>query len=114
MRKKTRDMDRIRFRDIKPYCVVASLDDLCGPESGVIHLPHWVRWQDDKDVDISDLGGARMAYQALLAEGDETVQAQLLNRRVLQRIWPQLHLDQRVRDLWESRFPELTVADVTQ
>ena len=59
MRKKTRDMDRIRFRDIKPYCVVTSLDDLRGPERGVIHLPHWVRWQDDKDVDISDLGGAR-------------------------------------------------------
>ena len=107
-------MERVRFIDIKPYAVVASLDELCGPETGMIHLPHRVRWQDDKDVDISDLGGARMAYQALLAEGDETVQAQLLNRRVLQRIWPQLHLDQRVRDLWESRFPELTVADVTQ
>ena len=106
-------MERVRFRDIKPYAVVASLDELRGPEAGVIHLPHRARWQDDKDVDISDLGGARMAYQALLAEGDEAVQAELLNRNVLQRLWPQLHLDQRVRDLWESRFPELAVVDVT-
>ena len=100
-------MDRIRFRDLKPYCAVANLDELRGPESGVIHLPIWVRWQDDRDVDISDLGGARMAYQALLAEGTEEIQAELLNKDVLQRLWPQLHLDQRVRDLWETRFPEL-------
>lgn len=105
-------MERVRFRDIKPYSVVSSLDELRGPEAGVIHLPHRVRWQED--VDISDLGGARMAYQALLTEGDETNQAQLLNRRVLRRLWPRLHLDQRVRDLWESRFPGLAVADVTE
>ena len=51
------------------------------------------------------------SYQALLAEGDEAVQAELLNRNVLQRLWPQLHLDQRVRDLWEAQFPELSSTD---
>lgn len=68
----------------------------------------WVRWQDDGDVDVTEPGGARMAYQALLAEGTGEIQAELLNKATLVRLWPQLNLDARVRDLWESRFPELT------
>lgn len=78
----------------------------------LIHLPHRVRWQDDKDVDISDLGGARMAYLALLAEGDEVFQVELLNKTDLLRLWPQLHLDRRVRGFWEVRFPELAAGSV--
>lgn len=100
-------MDRVRFRDIKPYEVVDSLDDLHGPAQGTIRLPIWVRWLDDGDIDVTDLGGARMAYQALLAEGTDEIQAQLMNKNTLMRLWPQLSLDSRVRELWEGRFPEL-------
>lgn len=100
-------MERVRFRDLKPYEVVASLDDLHGPAEGTIHLPIWVRWLDDGDIDVTDLGGARLAYQALLAEGTDEIQAQLMNKTILLRLWPQLSLDSRVRDLWEERFPEL-------
>lgn len=102
--------ERVRFRDIKPYEVVGSLDDLHGPAEGTIRLPIWVRWLDDGDIDVTDLGGARMAYQALLAEGTVEIQAQLMNKSTLLRLWPQLSLDSRVRELWESRFPELTCA----
>lgn len=100
-------MDRVRFRDIKPYEVVGSLDDLRGPAQGTIRLPIWVRWLDDGDIDVTNLGGARMAYQALLAEGTGEIQAQLMNKNTLMRLWPQLSLDARVRELWEGRFPEL-------
>lgn len=61
---------RVRFRDVKPYDAPASLDELRGPYDGPIDLPHSVRWQADRfDVDVSNLGWRRMAYQALLAEG---------------------------------------------
>lgn len=101
------DGPRRRFRDFKPYDIVDSLDELRGPASGTIRLPHWVRWQADGDVDIDDPGGLRMAYQALLSEGTSEIQEQLLNRHLLTGVWPRLNLDDRVRDLWESRFVEL-------
>lgn len=100
-------MERVRFRDLKPYEIVASLDELRGPEQGTIRLPIWVRWLDDGDIDVSELGGVRLAYQALLAEGTDTIQAQLMNKNTLIRVWPLLSLDSRIRELWEQRFPEL-------
>lgn len=100
-------MDRVRFRDLKPYEVVDSLDDLKGPFHEPIRLPIWVRWIDDGDIDVTELGGARLAYQALLAEGTTEIQAQLINKDRLLQVWPHLILDSRVRDLWEGRFPEL-------
>lgn len=102
-----RDRQRVRFRDLKPYDVVASLDELRGPARGAISLPRWVRWQADGDVDVDDPGGLRMAYQALLSEGTAEVQTRLLNKLLLIAVWPELSLDSRVRDLWESRFVEL-------
>ena len=44
-------------------------------------------------------------------------QERLLNRDRLIELWPVLSLDQRVRDLWETRFPELrarTVRNVSE
>ncbi len=107
-----RHRQRVRFRDLKPYDVVASLDELRGPARGLISLPRWVRWQSDGDVDVGDPGGLRMAYQALLSEGTAEVQTRLLNRKLLIAVWPELSLEGRVRDLWESRFGELRPADV--
>lgn len=100
-------MNRVRFRDIKPYAVVDDLDELQGPRTGVIELPHRVFWQHDTRFDLTTFGGARTAYQELLAEGQKKDLVQFLNRELLVRIWPQLRLDPRVRELWESRFPEL-------
>ena len=99
---------RVRFRDLKPYYAPESLEAPRGPYHGRIDLPHRARWQaDHRGVDIDDLGGRRMAYQALLAEGSAADQERLLNRRRLVETWPLLNLDRRVLDLWEGRFPEL-------
>jgi len=35
-------------------------------------------------------------------------QVTILNRSILLELWPELILSARVRNLWESRFPELT------
>ena len=99
---------RVRFRDVKPYHAPTTLDSLHGPYHGLIDLPHGVRWQADRvGIDVDDVGGRRMAYQALLTEGRVAEQEHLLNRDRLIELWPVLNLDQRVRDLWEMRFPEL-------
>ena len=47
-------------------------------------------------------------YKAVLNEAG-TVQdlRSWINRRVLIELWPALWLPQRLRVLWESRFPEL-------
>ena len=35
---------RVYFRDVKPYAVVDSLDQLHGPAGGVVDLSHSVLW----------------------------------------------------------------------
>jgi hypothetical protein len=100
-------MQRVRFRDIKPYDVPNSLDELNGPYDGVVKLRHSVRWIGNGEIDVSTFPGTCVAYQALLAEGRVSDQEAGLNARKLIEVWPKLSLDRRVRDLWESRFPEL-------
>ena len=99
--------ERTRFRDVKPYFAPASLDQLQGPYSGEVELRHSVRWVGDGRVNIDTGGGVKMAYQALLTNGLVTDQIKGLNARRLIEVWPDLDLDQRIRDLWESRFPQL-------
>ncbi|PLS30177.1 transcriptional regulator [Bifidobacterium margollesii] len=99
---------RVRLRDIKPYRLPGSLDELRGPAHGRIRLRHAVRWAPgDGIVDLDEPGGVRMAYQALIAEGGETDQREGINAGLLVGSWPDLNLDPRVRRLWEERFPEL-------
>ncbi|MES2093195.1 MAG: hypothetical protein V4531_05210 [Actinomycetota bacterium] len=49
-----------------------------------------------------------MAYRATIQEGRTDDQVQILHRDLLIRIWPELMMPPRVRQLWEGRFPELT------
>ncbi len=99
---------RIKFREVKPYYAPESLDELHGPYSGTIVLDHSVRWTPGNRVaDLDTLGGRLMAYQALLAEGQVSDQVASINPRRLIETWPALNLDPCVRELWESRFPQL-------
>ncbi len=102
------DAARVRFRDVKPYWLPETLEDLRGPYSGTIDLPHHVRWLDDRfGIDVAVLGRRVMAYQALLSEATTEEQQRFLNAQRLIETWPQLRIDRRVRELWESRFPVL-------
>ena len=50
---------RVFLRDVKPYAVPASLNDLAGPATGELVLPHSVMWAPgDGRVDL-DVPGAR-------------------------------------------------------
>jgi hypothetical protein len=101
---------RVFYRDLKPYDVPDRLDDLRGPNDGRMELPLNVYWGPEAIVDLDTPGGVVKAYQAALREGRVADQVELLNRDLLVKIWPELLLPVRLRDLWESRFPELAVA----
>jgi len=71
-------------------------------------LPHHVHWGPRRDVSLSREGDVLTAYQATISEGMVADQVTILNRSILLELWPELILSARVRNLWESRFPELT------
>ena len=100
---------RVFFRDIKPYDVPSTLTELGGPAGGLLELPHSVYWGPERKVDLDTASGIRKAYQAVLREGTVEEQAAILNRDVLLHEWAELALPDRVRVMWESRFPELRV-----
>ena len=73
----------------------------------MIELPHSVYWGPERTVNLATPSGVRKAYQAALREGTVAEQAAILNRDVLQREWVELAIPDRVRGMWESRFPQL-------
>ncbi|MCI1748210.1 MAG: transcriptional regulator [Acidipropionibacterium sp.] len=104
----TETTEHLRFRDVKPIEAPDSLDELHGPATGAVTLPLRLRWvPGDRTYDVGETGGARVVYQAVLAEGTVEDQRQFLNRIRLIELWPDLNLDKRVIQLWEGRFPQL-------
>lgn len=99
---------RMFIRDVKPYEVPESLDDLRGPSGGVVELPHTLLWAPgDGRIDLDEKGGVGLVYRAVVAEGAVADQAAILNRDRLVEVWPELLLPRRARELWETRFPRL-------
>jgi len=99
---------RVFVRDVKPYAVPASLNDLAGPATGELVLPHSVMWAPgDGRVDLDVPGGASLAYRALLSEGSLEDILRLVNADRLRDVWGDLLLPRRVRSLWEAAFLEL-------
>lgn len=100
---------RVYFRDVKPYALVDSLDELRGPAGGVVSLSHSVLWAPGNGrIDLEEPGGTALAYQAVLAEGGVEDLVAVLDRSRLVTVWPDLMLPRRVRQLWASRFVELS------
>lgn len=102
---------RVFYRDIKPYVAPAKFDELRGPRAGRLELPLNVYWGPQATVDLDTLSGVVKAYEATLREGRVIDQVHLLNPDLLVEVWPELLLPDRVRELWESRFPELSNAE---
>lgn len=99
---------RVFYRDIKPYETPDALEALSGPAAGPLRLPTNVYWGPWGTVDLGISSDVLKAYQAVLREGRASDQVELLNRELLARVWPDLMLPARVRELWEARFPELS------
>ncbi|MBT2478132.1 hypothetical protein [Streptomyces sp. ISL-94] len=87
----------------------ASLDELAGPEHGVVELPLHVAWSGLRAYDL-DRPRLRMGlYRTVLAEGQHEDLVTLLSRDLLLAQWPVLRtlVSRHVRQVWEEAFPEL-------
>ena len=98
---------RVRFRDLKPYFTVDSLEDLQGPAHGVFELPVSVFWSGDPRFDLDVPGVRDYFYQSVLSNGSTEHISQYLNPELLLEVWPTLPLDQRVVELWHAQHPHL-------
>ncbi len=92
----------------RAFAVPERLEDLVGPGSGRLRLPDSVHWGPESSVDLAYWDDVAKAYEATLREGDLREVHTIVNPTLLRRWWSQLFLPARIRQAWESRFPELT------
>jgi hypothetical protein len=89
-----------------------ALEDLQGPQRGVVELPLTVAWSGLRAFDL-DQPRLRMGlYRTVLAEGMRDDLCRYLNAELLVYLWPVLRtlIGNTVRDVWEGAFPELRAA----
>lgn len=101
--------DYVPYGERKPYTVANSLDDLCGPTSGIVTLPHHIDWSGSPNKNLDIPGMLGVVYETVLNEASTTADLNaFLNREALIELWPTLWLPPKVRRLWHERFPDLT------
>ncbi|MDR7275954.1 hypothetical protein [Catenuloplanes atrovinosus] len=101
-----------RARPGRDALVVDALDELAGPEGGVVELPHRMVWQavDQRRFDLDDPWSRGRAYEIVLREAVRHEELRsLLSARLLRAVWADLHLPRGVRRAWQERFPQLSV-----
>lgn len=99
------------YGDRRPYVAPGRLADLTGPATGRVELPAAIGWTGRRCYDLSDLADARVFYERVLVDAlDPGIMTSVLNAQRLGELWPDLFLPHQVRDLWQSRFPELVAA----
>jgi len=105
---------RTSYGERRPYTVADNLDDLNGPTSGVVRLPHHLNWSGSPVYNLDNPDRLAEMYATVLREAStpDDIPAHL-NRHVLVRLWPTLGIPKRVRQLWRERFPELPAEDTS-
>jgi len=97
----------------KPYVVAERLDDLRGPTDGTVTLPQHLDWSGNASYDLDKPARLASMYRTVLNEASSTDDLHAwIDGRLLVRLWPTLWLPPQVRQLWESRFPELAASRV--
>lgn len=93
-------------RSDRPGQLPASLDDLHGPERGVVVLPRHLAWPGLREFDVTDTALRRSLYGIVLTQGRRNDVARYLNAKLLVEDWPFLRgsLDAKVRRNCERRL----------
>ena len=109
----TPDTGRVVFmaRPNRPTLVTATLEELRGPEHGIVELPQRLMWNPNRSFDLDNHDLLLWMYENVLREAiryDEL--RQWINGRILVRVWPELNLPRGVRQAWEGRYPQLRTA----
>lgn len=85
-----------------------SLEELHGPASGWVKLSHSLNWAPgSRRFDLDDDSAIKRVYISALAEGTLADVQAVVSKNRLARLWSELVLPKRVRDLWEDHFPGL-------
>jgi hypothetical protein len=88
--------------------IVDDLNELHGPTSGVIELPHRMFWQPDRRVDLDNPALLRWMYETVLREAVTVEELRSwLDGPTLVRVWRDLYIPRPIRYLWESQYPDL-------
>ncbi|MCJ1714642.1 hypothetical protein [Curtobacterium sp. VKM Ac-2922] len=102
--------NRVLYSNVKPYAVPARLEDLHGPEHGLLELPVNVYWGPNPVVDLDTDDGVDKAYQSVIQEGRIEDLVAILNPNRLRSVWADLLIPGRARAAWENRFPALAAS----
>ncbi|WP_405573676.1 transcriptional regulator [Streptomyces phaeochromogenes] len=96
---------RARYRRRLP----SSLDELTGPEHGMVALPLHIAWSGLRTLDLGRPRQRMSLYRTVLAEGMLEDLCRFLNRDILLELWPVLHklISRAIKDVWEEAFLEL-------
>jgi hypothetical protein len=96
------------YADRRPYVLPVSLEDLAGPDSGLVRLPAALGWTGRRCYDLDESSDARVLYERVIVEAfDVDVVVRVLDAARLLAAWPHLYLPAQAKRLWEERFPEL-------
>lgn len=102
---------RVLYSEQRPYTVADSLGELVGPTTGLVELPSRLDWSEQGTYDLDEPRELNLMYEVVLREAmDVQDLRRYLDGPMLRTVWRRLFLPQRVRDLWERRFPELADA----
>ena len=97
-----------RYQDQRHYVVISDLSELEGPLEGTILLDSKLDWSGGAEYHLDEPGDVIVMYQTVLNEATEPDDLRRwINRNALRDLWASLWLPARLRELWESRFPEL-------
>ena len=102
------------YADHIPYVTPESLDDLRGPKRGVVRVWPPISTAPDPVYDVDDPAQRWSLYSATVRDGIARDHVQILDRRFLLELWPELNLPMRCRAIWESRFPELAARSMAR
>jgi hypothetical protein len=92
----------------KPVVVPDRLDLLAGPTSGVVTLPRHLKWSGNPRYDLDLPGRITDMYRAVINEAATPTDLHTyIDQTTLVRLWPTIWLPGAVRQMWESRFPDL-------
>jgi hypothetical protein len=98
----------IQYEHTRPVYIVDGLNDLHGPVTGRVRLPHHLDWTPKKTYNIDNEDERRWLYEVVLSGAhSEYDLISYLDQMLLVQLWPTLKLPRYVRILWEAAYPNL-------
>lgn len=102
---------RVLYADRRPYVVPETLEELTGPTAGVVELPLHLDWSEQRRYNLADVRELSLLYEVVLREAQHVEDLRrYVHGPTLQADWSRMFFPQRLRAMWEGRFPGLVRA----